>query len=149
MSKLFLAGLLFAATIAAAPNDSRMARLQYFVGTWHCTWHAGTQSGTMDQVFSPTFDGAWIAEQEIVPVGGHPKVVSLHYTGYDVRAKEYVHVGPDADGSYELARSVDGDTWTNADGTFVFRRVSQDERTMTAVGPDGKALESMDCARAH
>lgn len=147
MLKPLIAALLFVATVAAAPNEAQMARLQYFVGTWHCTWHAGTRSGNLDQVFSPALDGAWIAEQEIVTIDGRPKVVSLHYTGYDASAKEYVHVGPDADGSYEIAHSVDGDTWTNSQGRFVFRRLSQNERTMTAIAPDGKALESMDCSR--
>lgn len=147
MLKSLIAGLLFLATIAAAPNQSQMARLQYFVGTWHCTWHAGTHSGTIDQVFTPALGGAWIAEQESVSIDGRSKVLSLHYTGYDAAAKEYVHVGPDADGSYEIAHSIDGDTWTNAEGRFVFHRVSQDERTMTATGPDGKELESMACSR--
>lgn len=150
MFKLLLTGALLASTVAAAPNDSQMAPLQYLIGTWNCTWQAGTSTGTLDQVFAPALDGAWLEEKEIASTGGRQTVTSIHYTGYDPQTKEYVHVGPDADGTYEVAHSRDGDVWTNADGTFVHHRVNNDERTMTDTIRAGNNVMhlSMVCKRA-
>ena len=88
---------------------------------------------------------------EIVDVDGRQTVTSLHYTGYDPRLKKYVHVGPDADGSYEIAQSADGDKWSNADGTFVHHKISDNQRTMTDnARVDGKIIQSsMTCMRAN
>lgn len=135
----------------AAPNNVHMAPLQYLIGTWNCTWQSGGKSGTLDQVFTPALDGAWLEEKEIVTIGGRQTVTSLHYTGYDPRLKKYVHVGPDADGSYEIAESADGNEWSNADGTFVHHKVSNDRRTMTDNARIGGTItqSSMTCARAH
>jgi hypothetical protein len=143
-------GAALAATMAAAPNDAQMAPLQYLVGTWNCTWHSGGHSGTLDQIFSPALGGAWLEEKEVVTAGGRQTVTSLHYTGYDPQTKEYVHVGPDADGSYEIAHSPDAQVWNNADGTFVHRRVTGDERTMSETARLGrKTVHSvMTCKRA-
>lgn len=135
----------------ASPNHAQMASLQYLVGAWHCTWQSGRNSGTLDQVFAPALNGAWLEEKEIVSVGGRATVTSVHYTGYDPRLKKYVHVGPDADGSYEIAQSPDGDEWSNADGTFVHRKISNNRRTMTDnARVDGKIVQSsMTCTRAE
>ena len=150
MFKTLLFGVLLAATTAGAPNDSKMAPLQYVVGTWHCTWQAGGSSGSLDQVFAPALGGAWLEEKELVNAGGGQTLTSLHYTGYDPRAKEYVHVGPDADGSYEIAHSADAEVWTNADGRFIHHRVSADERTMSETASVGGKMvqSSMRCTRA-
>ena len=135
----------------APPNHDQMVTLQYLVGTWHCTWQSGGKSGSLDQVFAPALDGAWLEEKEIVNVGGRATVTSVHYTGYDPRLKKYVHVGPDADGSYEVAQSPDGDEWSNADGTFVHHKISNDRRTMTDnARVNGKLVQSsMTCTRAN
>lgn len=150
MLKTLLVGVLFAATIAAAPNDLKMAPLQYLVGTWHCTWQSGSSSGNLDQVFTPVLGGAWLEEKELATIRGRQTVTSIHYTGFDPHAKEYVHVGPDADGSYEIAHSVDAEVWTNADGTFVHHRVSDDERTMSETARvAGKTVQNtMRCTKA-
>lgn len=154
MYKKLALGLLFAVLTAPFPalaaqppvNAGQMAPLQYLVGTWHCTWQSGSQSGSEDQIFTPALDGAWLEEREVVSSGGVPVVATIHYTGYDPHLKEYVHVGPDADGSYELAHSPDGDAWISTDGNFVHKKVSDVERTMTETS--GTARVTMTCAKA-
>ena len=153
-------GILFAAAVSAAPgvslaaqppaNAQQMAPLQYLIGTWHCTWKSGSRSGNEDQVFTPALDGAWLEEKEIVSKGGELFVISDHYTGYDPRMKKYVHVGPDADGSYELAQSPDGDVWSSTDGNFIHKKISDVERTMTETAGTGDNAPrvSMTCSKA-
>ena len=148
MLKIAIAAAVLVATVAAVPNEQQMAALNPFIGTWHCTVEAGGKTGTLDQIFTPVFDGAWLETREIVTIGGKPKTISLHYTGYDKRTKQYVHFGPDFDGSYEMAHSDDAATWTNDEGRFVFHSESPQTRTMTATAPDGTLLETMRCTRA-
>jgi hypothetical protein len=130
----------------AAPNQKEMAPLQYLVGTWSCLWQAGSTSGSEQQVFEPAFDGAWLVEKEIVQTSAGARVRSLHYTGYDPAIKMFVHVGPDANGTYELAQSPDAVTWHSADGSFVHQKVSDTKRTMTETD-NGRARVSMTCTK--
>ena len=121
-------------TAAEPPNAAQMAPLQYLLGTWHCTWTDGTNSGAEDQVFETALDGAWLQEKEVVTnAAGAQMVQSVHYTGYDPHTKSYMHVGPDADGGYEIARSADGDVWhdmSNPNSSFVHRKLSDTARSM-------------------
>jgi hypothetical protein len=138
------AGILFslplAAPAATPPNAAQMAKLQYLLGTWHCAWKSGGQSGTEDQVFQTALDGAWLSEKEIVQdASGQPVVQSIHYTGYDPAKKLYMHVGPDADGTYELAESPDADRWHNpgTSNVFIHTKVSDTERTLSETDSTG------------
>ena len=129
--KLLVLASLGAALIAASPpNAKQMASLNYLVGTWHCAWSDGKQSGSEDQIFSVALGGAWLEEKEVVSMNGQPFVRSIHYTGYDPAKREFLHVGPDANGTYELAESADTNTWTSADGKFLHTKVSDTERKM-------------------
>jgi hypothetical protein len=148
-----------AATLALAPlmsqadpaptNHKEMAKLQYLVGTWHCRWQMGDHSGTQDQIFTPALNGAWLEEQEIVTIDGRPTVNTIHYTGWDPQTKTYVHVGPDADGTYELAQSPDSDTWNSTDGTLIHHRISDSERELseTGIGPTAPTVR-MSCLKS-
>lgn len=150
-----LKGSILAITLAATPllslasqspqNEKQMAGLQYLVGTWQCDWTAGSNSGSERQVFAPVFDGAWLEEKEIVNEAGRSTVHSIHYTGYDPAMKMFVHVGPDAGGSYELAQSPDAIYWRSSDGSFEHRKVSDTRRTMNE-SVSGKTL-SMTCTK--
>jgi hypothetical protein len=123
-----------AAQAATPPNAAQMAPLQYPLGTWHCTWTDGTNTGAEDQVFEAALDGAWLQEKEVVTgAGGQPLVQSVHYTGYDPKLKSFVHVGPDADGTYEIALSPDGNLWHDgsSSGSFVHEKLSDTLRSMT------------------
>lgn len=149
-----LASALFAAPLLAAAgqlpaNEKEMAPLQYLVGTWHCDWQSGDKSGSEEQIFQTALDGAWLEEQEVVNVNGGQTVVSIHYTGYDPRAKTYIHMGPDANGSYEIAHSPDSEVWQSTDGSFVHRKVSDSQRKMTETYGSGKATVqlSMTCTK--
>lgn len=114
------------------PNQEEMAPLQYLIGTWNCTWQAGTSTGSEQQVFTRAFDGAWLEEKEIA----NGQVSTIHYTGYDPAKKMYVHIGPDADGTYELAQSPDAVNWQSTDGAFVHHKVSDTKTVLTQTGGD-------------
>ena len=130
--KLLVLTAIGASLIAASPpNAKQMAQLNYLVGTWHCQWSDGKNSGKEDQVFSLALDGAWLEEKEIVTVNGQPKVTTDHFTGYDPQKHKYMHLGPDATGSYEIAESLDTNVWTSTDGKFLHTKVSDTERTMS------------------
>ena len=155
MSKLIPASVIAGALVlaplnshaaGASDNQTKMAPLHYLLGTWHCHWQSGTQSEDEDQVFESTFGGAWLAEKEIVDVDGQSFVRSLHYTGYDPQLNVYVHVGPDANGNYELAKSPDLVTWTSTDGDFIHHKVSDTERRMNE--NDGGNHVSMKCLKS-
>lgn len=158
--KLIL-GSLFASALFAAPllssagqlraNEKEMAPLQYLVGTWHCDWQSGSKSGSEDQIFQTALDGAWLEEQEVVSVNGRQTVKSIHYTGYDPRDKAYIHIGPDANGSYEIAHSRDSEVWQSTDGSFVHQKISDSQRKMTETYGSGNAIVqlSMTCAKTN
>jgi hypothetical protein len=38
---------------------------------------------------------------------GNSVITTMHYSGYDPSLKMYVHMGPNADGTYEVAYSKD------------------------------------------
>lgn len=137
----------FAGQPAVAPE---MAPLSYLVGTWHCRWQSGNASGRQDQVFRSVLGGTWLEEEELVGDSASPAVQSIHYTGYDPRTKMYVHVGPNLGGSYEIAQSIDGDTWTSTDGTLVHHKISDTRREMVETGPAGSAgpRVSMTCVKS-
>lgn len=149
-SALFAAPLLSSAR-QAPPNEKEMAPLQYLVGTWHCNWQSASNAGTEDQVFQPALDGAWLEEKELVVRNGRQTVASIHYTGYDPRSKAYMHIGPDANGSYEVAHSADSEVWHSGDGSFVHHKVSDSQRQMTETYHTGNATVrlSMTCVRAN
>jgi len=158
--KLVTGSLLASALIAApalsyaaqsAPNEKQMASLQYLVGTWHCDWKSEKKTGSEDQVFEPALNGAWLEEKELVTVNGTQTVASIHYTGYDPRTNVYMHMGPDANGSYEVAHSQDAQLWQSADGSFVHHKVSNTQRTMTETYKSGnKTVQlSMTCSKTQ
>jgi opacity protein-like surface antigen len=135
------------------PNAQQMAPLQYLVGTWHCTWTAGKDTGAEDQVFESALYGAWLQEKEVVVnASGQSVVQSIHYTGYDPENASYMHVGPDASGAYEIARSPDGNVWhdANGGGAFVHTKVSDTQRTMSEeYQSGGKSVKLvMTCTKA-
>jgi hypothetical protein len=152
-SALFL-NLSSIASAAAPPVAPQMADMQYLIGTWHCTASTPQGEQTEDQVFESTFGGAWLAEKEIVTgADGQPVTISLHYTGYDSKLGSFVHVGPDFDGSYELAKSKDGNLWKDANdprSSFVHTKVSDTQRSMVEHFTDnGKPMTiSMTCEKA-
>lgn len=148
-SALFAAPLLSVAG-QAPPNEKEMAPLQYLVGTWHCDWESGSKTGSEDQVFQPALGGAWLEEKELVNAHGRHTVASIHYTGYDPRSKVYMHMGPDANGSYEVAHSPDAEVWHSDDGSFVHHKVSDSQRNMTETYRSGNTTVrlSMACAKA-
>lgn len=108
-----------------------MASLQYLLGDWHCDWKSQNNSGSEEQVFQPALDGAWLEEKELVVTNGRQTVTSVHYTGYDPQIKSFVHMGPDANGSYEIAKSPDAEVWHSEEGMFVHRKISDTRREMS------------------
>lgn len=140
---------LLSAAAQAPPNEKQMVPLQYLVGTWHCDWKSQNGSGHEDQVFQPALDGAWLEEKELIDVNGRQTVASIHYTGYDPKSKSYVHMGPDANGSYEVAHSPDAVSWSAADGSFIHHKVSDTRREMTETDQVGTKTSriSMICVR--
>lgn len=101
-------------------------------------------------MFDTALDGAWLQEKEVVQdANGQPFVQSIHYTGYDPSHKLYMHVGPDADGTYEVAESPDSNVWRNPGTANVFThtKVSDTERTLSeSDNVNGKAVSiSMTC----
>lgn len=128
-----------------------MAPLQYLLGTWHCSWTAGTASGAEDQVFVSALNGAWLQESEVVQnASGQPFVRSVHYTGYDPAKKLFMHLGPDADGSYEIAQSVDTNVWQEPSGSFYHTKISDTERAESeSYQANGKTVTfHMSCKKA-
>lgn len=98
-----------AATAAPVPrNAEQMRALDYLIGTWNCSFSAGGQSGTNVSTFTSVMNGAWLQETEAVRTrSGGLFVTTMHYTGYDPDEKRYLHVGPNADGTYEVAYTTD------------------------------------------
>jgi hypothetical protein len=99
--------------IAAPPNSAQMAKLANWIGTWDCKWKAGASSGVLVATFAPVMDGAWLEETEAVESGGKTVVQTMHFTGYDPSSKHWIHAGPNADGTYEVAQSDDLAVWKN------------------------------------
>jgi hypothetical protein len=155
IGSLFACGLfaapLFSSASQSAPNAKQMAALQYLIGTWHCDWKSQNRTGSEEQVFRPALDGAWLEEKEIVQVNGEQTLASIHYTGYDPRSNFYVHIGPDANGSYEVAHSPDAEIWHSADGSFVHHKVSDTQRNMTESYRSGNTTVqlSMSCMKTR
>lgn len=154
-------GSLLASALAAAPllssaeqtppNETQMAPLRYLIGTWHCDWQSANKTGSEDQAFQPALGGAWLEEKELVNVNGSQTVASIHYTGYDPRSKAYMHIGPDANGSYEVAHSPDAETWQSGEGSFIHHKVSDTRRNMTETYRSGnKTVQlSMTCVKTN
>ena len=146
-----LSALLLAAAIAVpiatsaaspAPNAKEMAPLQYLVGTWHCEWTTGDASGSEDQVLTSVMNGAWLQEAEVVhDAQGNSFVHSIHFTGYDPQKKKFVHVGPDADGTFVTAESDDSNAWHElapaTGSTFYHTKISDTERHESETFEDG------------
>jgi hypothetical protein len=99
--------------LAAPPNAAQMTRIANMVGTWDCKWKAGPSSGSLIATFTPVMNGAWLEETEAVESGGKTVVQTMHFTGYDPSTKHWIHGGPNADGTYEVAQSDDLATWKN------------------------------------
>jgi hypothetical protein len=105
---LLLLGLTSVARADAPPNAAKMQVLNHLVGTWNCSWHAGTASGEILSTFTPVMNGAWIQQTESTKdKNGNPVITTMHYSGYDPSLKMFVHMGPNADGTYEVAYSKD------------------------------------------
>ncbi|MGR4064122.1 MAG: hypothetical protein ACLQPV_01580 [Vulcanimicrobiaceae bacterium] len=145
------AGLAFAPAPAAAapPNAAEMSKLAFFAGTWDCRWSAGAQSGALVATFTPVMDGAWLEETEAVTMGDRSIVQTMHFTGFDPATKHWIHGGPNADGTYEVAQSDDLATWTNlfpsGGGVGKLVRPSESEYVLSeAFQQDGKALTYVD-----
>ena len=124
-----------AAATAAAPNAGEMEKLNFMVGTWDCRWTAGNDAGAIVATFTPVMGGAWIEETEAVEVNGKSYVQTMHFTGYDPKLKLYVHAGPNADGTYEVAQSADLTTWNNVlpkrEGSGTLDRLSDSEYVLS------------------
>jgi hypothetical protein len=143
-------GLPLASPAATPANAAQMAPLAYLLGTWHCTWTAGKDSGSEDQVFETALDGAWLQEKEVVTDrNGKPVVQSIHYTGFDPATKMFMHLGPDADGTYEVASSADANLWKSSDGSFVHTKVSNTQRTMVEADNGAPTPVTMSCKKAQ
>lgn len=161
MLRKLAVGSLFASALFAVPllsfagqaprNEKQMAHLQYLVGTWHCDWQSGNNHGSEDQIFQPALDGAWLEEKEVVNMNGRQTVASIHYTGYDPRSKAYIHLGPDANGSYEVAHSPDSEVWDSVGGSFVHHKISDTKRKMTETYRSGntRVRLSMVCTKTQ
>jgi hypothetical protein len=140
---------------AGAPNAQEMKSLDYLIGTWSCSWTAGPDSGAVTSVFAPVMNGAWLQETETVqsPTRG-PVVTTVHFTGFDPQKKRWVHLGPDADGSYAVAQSSDGETWHNllpvAGSDATFRKMSDSAFALSEdFARDGKTLTYVEtCKKA-
>jgi hypothetical protein len=134
LSATLLTSPAFAA--ASPPNAPEMKKLDYIIGTWNCTWTAGTDSGAVISTFTSVMNGAWLQETEAVQMGsGEPQVTTMHFTGYDPRERTWMHLGPNADGTYEVARSADLNVWHNvlpvAGGDAAFQRISDREFSLS------------------
>jgi len=134
---------------AEAPSAAPMAKLAYLIGTWDCNWKAGPSSGTNVSTFTPVLDGAWLRETEAVERGGKTVVQTMHFTGYDPSSNHWIHGGPNADGTYEVAESDDLATWKNvlpvAGGTGRFVRTSDTEYVLSEdFQQDGKTMTYVD-----
>lgn len=101
-----------ASSAAPAPNAEQMRPLDYLIGTWNCSWSAGGQSGTNISTFTSVMNGSWLQETEAVRTKtGKLFVTTMHFTGYDPVEKRWMHVGPNADGTYEVAYTTDFKTF--------------------------------------
>jgi hypothetical protein len=90
------------------PNAEQMKAVAFLIGTWNCSFSAGGQSGTNISTFTSVMNGAWLQETEAVRTkSGGLYVTTTHFTGYDPDEKRYMHVGPNADGTYEVAYTTD------------------------------------------
>lgn len=130
---------------AAPPNAGQMATLSYLLGTWDCTWTAGPASGSLVATFSNVMDGAWIEETEAVQKSGAEVVMTMHFTGYDTAGKRWLHAGPNADGSYEVAQSDDFVTWhsvipSGGEPATIDKRSNTEYILNEPFTQDGKAL---------
>ncbi|HTA37625.1 MAG TPA: hypothetical protein VK760_01045 [Candidatus Acidoferrales bacterium] len=97
--------------VAAPPNAPQMQKIAYMIGKWDCKWTAGPSSGTLVATFTPVMNGAWLQETEAVESGGKALVQTTHFTGYDPATKHWMHLGPNSDGTYEVAQSEDLSVW--------------------------------------
>jgi hypothetical protein len=139
--------------VAAPPNAPQMAKIAYMIGTWDCKWTAGTSSGTLVATFTPVMNGAWLQETEAVESGGKVAVQTTHFTGYDPSTNHWMHLGPNADGTFEVAQSEDLATWKTllpagaSDGKLV--RPSDTEYVISEdFQQDGKTLTyANDCKK--
>jgi hypothetical protein len=147
MNKMFLLGIaamllslpVGASAASAPPNAAQMQKIEYLVGTWTCEVKAGGQVGSAHEKFESAFRGAWLLETESVPSSTGSFVdIAKHYTGYDTAKKQYVHLGPNLDGSYEVATSADAAVWHSGANAIAFTKVSNDRYTMSADTMDGK-----------
>ena len=130
---------------AAPPNAAEMAKISYLLGTWDCSWSAGPAKGVLVSTFSNVMDGAWIQETEAVEKDGAQVVTTMHYTGFDTAGKRWLHAGPNADGTYEVAQSSDTLIWhdvmPNDGGTATLKRITGTEYVLSEpFMQDGKAL---------
>jgi len=64
--------------------------------------------------------------------------VAKHFTGYDMAKKQYVHLGPNMDGTYEVATSADAPVWHSGTNEIAVTKVSNDRYTMSANEMNGK-----------
>ena len=105
---MLLCGLSSVARAEGPPNAEKMKALSDLVGSWNCTWQAGPASGEILSTFTPVMNGAWIQQTEAVKdKAGDLVITTMHYSGYDPSLKMYVHMGPNANGTYEVAYSQD------------------------------------------
>jgi hypothetical protein len=138
------------------PNAEKMKMVLSFVGDWNCTWHAGPNSGTLLSTFTPVMGGSWVQETETVKApDGSSMVQTMHFTGYDPTSKMYMHMGPNEDGTYEVARSSDFHLFYNIHpegmtAAATFTRVSDSEFTLSEPFTQGgqKMVYAEKCIKA-
>jgi hypothetical protein len=119
----------------ASPAGDKMKALSFLIGSWDCTWHAGPQSGEKLSTFTPVMGGSWLQQTESVKAPNGTMVVqTMHFSGYDPSSGEYMHVGPNADGTYEVARSKDFRTFSNvhpAGDDATLKQISETEWSLS------------------
>jgi hypothetical protein len=119
----------------ASPASEKMKALSFLIGSWNCSWHAGPQSGEKLSTFTPVMGGSWLQQTESVKApNGSMVIQTMHYSGYDPSSGEYMHVGPNADGTYEVAHSKDFRTFSNvhpAGDDATFTKLSDTEVTLS------------------
>jgi hypothetical protein len=143
------------ARAATASPNAAMEQLAYLAGNWNCAWTAGKYAGKVDLEFVSVLGGAWLQETELVPAAnGQPRARSMHFTGYDPVAKRWNHVGPNADGTFDVATSADASAWDTVlpspgEG-LTLAKVSDTEftETATAKSPDGPLTWVQRCKKA-
>ena len=116
------------------PNAAQMLKLRWVLGRWDCTWNAGSDSGSVKLSFEEVMNGSWIRETESRPTpSGAFRDTAMHYTGYDPAQKKWRHLGPNADGTYDIAESADARTWHDPTGyALVLEKRSETEFTESA-----------------